>query len=144
MAVTPDLAGFTEAQRRGRELFGEDVVFLEAAEVTFAPDVPLDPETGEPFDPTVRPSASAQASAVVNCNVAFKAINRAGIGGDVTGGALGEMERTHVMLIADIDDRATIEGAREFEVRGDRFLISSAKPDGIAGVQRMLVYGRRE
>lgn len=140
----PDLAGFADAQRRHRGHFGEDVTFLQPVEVTFPPGTPLDPDSGEPYDPTIRPVASAQASAVVKCNVAFIARQSAGREYDATAGALGEMERTHVMLICDITDRPVIEPATSFLLRGERFAVSSSKPDALATVQRFLVYGRRE
>jgi len=47
------------------------------------------------------------------------------------------------MLIADIDDRATIEPCGEFVCRDEAFAIVAQKPDGIGGVQRWLVFGRR-
>jgi hypothetical protein len=136
--VAPDLAGFTDAQQRLRERFGEPVVFLSDVQLQFAAGTQFDAETGMPYDPVLEPTASAQASATVRCDVAFRAI-----GNEVDFSALGAVEQTHVMLIADIADRAACEPCDEFVCRGERFQVTAQKPDGIGGLQRWLVFGRR-
>lgn len=138
----PDLAGFADAQRRLRGGFGEDVVFLLPEEVTFPPDVPIDPETGLPYDPTIKPIASGAASAVVNCDVAQRTTRLDVSGGD-NQGQLGVLTEGQVLLIADISASATIADAVRFEVRGDSYKVMSMRPDGIGGAQRWLTTGRR-
>lgn len=141
---TPDLAGFAEAQDRLRAQQGEDVVFLQRAEVTFAPGVPLDPQTGRPYDPMVEPVASGQASATVRCGVAFRALSRSGQGaGEAAAGPIGFMETDHVMLNAPLAAASAIAGAVDFVLRGGRYQITAQKVDGIGGVTRRLIYGRR-
>jgi hypothetical protein len=138
----PDIAGFADAQRRLHVGFAEPVTFFFDPEVTFPTGTPLDPETGEPYDPAIRPTASGTVSREVPCEVAFKAINRAGVTGNEQDSAVGVMASTHVMLICAIEAASAASGAREFETRGDRFLITSQKPDGVGGLQRYLTYGR--
>lgn len=140
-AVAPDLAGFTEAQQRLRGGFGEDVTFFQAAVLTYPPDTPIDPETGEPYDPTVEPVDENQPSATVTCTVAFiTQANRDQL--EFKTSALGIEERTHVLAIADIAAEPQITGAIEFDWRGDRYKIEAQKPDGIGAEQRVLTWGR--
>lgn len=142
-APSPDLAGFADAQRRLRDGFGEQITFLQDAVVTFPPNTVFDPESGEPMDPTIVPTASAQASAAVKCDVYFRAISRGGTGKEEIQTPAGIFPSSHLMLIADITDRATCEPCNECIVRGDRMKIETQKPDGIGAVQRWLVYVRR-
>lgn len=141
--VTPDLAGFVDAQQRLRDAFGEQITFLAEPSVTFPPGTPTDPETGKPYDPVIAATGSAQASAAVKCDVVFRAVNRAGVTGGETFEAIGITDATHIMLIADISARTTIESCVDFDCRGERFKITAQKPDGVGGVQRWLIYGRR-
>lgn len=138
--VTPDHAGFRDAQRRLREHFGEPVEFLTPAVRTYPEGTALDPETGEPYDPTVRPITTSDGSATVSCTVAFRTTRPDGA---ADFDAIGVVEEAHVMLIADIDDRGACEPADRFIVRAERYRIVAQKPDGVGGVQRWLVYGRR-
>jgi hypothetical protein len=136
--VEPDLAGFAAAQERHRELFGEDVLFLFAATEEWPAGTPLDPESGRPYDPTVEAVASAQASAVVRCNVAY----RGGLVDDARFEAVGVFEASDVLCIAPSAAASAIEPAVSFVARGERWQLTRTMFDGVAGVQRLLVYGR--
>lgn len=144
MPTTPDIAGFTDAMQRLRSQFGEDVVFLGEASVTFPDGTPIDPENGWPYDPTIRPIASGQASATVKCDIFFRSLPRGGGAGEASQGPAGIRDDTLLMLIADISDRDSIDMAQEFVARGDRFKIEAKKADGIGGIQRYLVYGKQK
>jgi hypothetical protein len=137
---TPDLAGFADAQQRLRLLFGEVVVFLGEVTVEFPDGTALD-MNGNPYDPTIEPTASAQASASARCSVAAKPT--VAFGSEEQPSQAGIIETGHLTLIADIADRALIEDKSHAIVRERRWLIGSIKPDGIAGIQR-LVIGLRE
>ena len=142
--TVPNLAGFREAQERKRALLGEDITFFAEPVYTWPSDVPMDAQTGRPYDPVIEPLSSAAASAVVRCGVFFRAVNRAGIGGEVEIGAPGVVEKTKVMLIANAGAASAIEAMVRFQARGERFLIDAVKFDGVAGIDRVLVYGSRE
>lgn len=139
--MEPDIDGFVAAQRELRDAFGEEIVFTGSVTVTWPVDTEIDPETGEPYDPLIEPvSSGSPQTATVKCNVAFRtAPTTAG----AEFAAFGAVENDHVMLIADIDDQSTIEPMTDFTCRGARFKIESKRPDGVGGVQRFLVYGRR-
>ena len=142
--TVPNLAGFREAQERKRALLGEDITFFAEPVYTWPPNVPMDAQTGRPYDPVIEPLSSAAASAIVRCGVFFRAVNRAGIGGEVEIGAPGVVEKTKVMLIANAGAASAIEPMVRFQARAEPFLIEVMKFDGVAGIDRVLVYGSRE
>lgn len=137
-----DIAGFAAAQERLRGQFGESAVFLQAPVYSYPPGTLMDPDTGAPYDPVVVATASAQASAVVRCDVAYEAF-RAGRDRDNEPTALGFLDRAHLMLISGSASRAQCEGAVNVILRGQSYKVTNGKPDGIGGVQRWLTYARR-
>ncbi len=138
VGVTPSNTGFRDAQRKLRAQFGEEITFFGPPIVTWPPDTPIDPQTGEPYDPTIEAVDNVSQEVRVKCNVVFTTA-----GPDVEFSAAGTTERTHVMLIADIDDAPAISPALEFECRGEGYRVTSQKADGIGGLQRYLVWGRK-
>lgn len=132
---TPDIAAFTDAQQRLREAFGEPVTFVKPGVKTYPPGTALD-ESGAPMDALVQPVTNPETTAIVNCNIAFRS-------------ELAEADETgwhdveHVRFIADISDRAKIDGATVARARGQEYEIVSTTPDGIGGVQRYLVEGHK-
>lgn len=141
--VSPDMLGFRDAQRKLRDQFGEDVTFFMAEQLTYPAGTAVDPETGEPYDPTIEPETTVQDSFTVHCSVAFiSQANRDTL--EFKTSALGDEERTHVLVIADYGDRDLVNGAVEFTWRGDPFKVEAQKPDGIGSPQRILTWGRRK
>lgn len=128
----PDLAGFTDAQKRLREAFGERVTFVKPGVKTYPAGTKLDPETNEPMDPLIDPIDAPETRVVVNCNVAYRTQ-------PAEADTIGWHDVEHVRFIADIADRAKIDGAKTAEARGQTYEIVSTTPDGIGGVQRYLV-----
>lgn len=154
----PSLAAFAEAQDRKRTLLGSDITFLWPKHVTFPPGTPTNPDSGQPFDPTIQGSASAQASATIRCSAFFKAINRGGASNAEIASPLGHDEKTRLFLVLASGDGLVVRGqasaaggsafagfgeeAVEFEFHSDRFKIYSVKDDEIVlGYRRTLVYG---
>lgn len=141
MASTPDLAGFRDAQRRKRQLLGEVVVFLGEVTATFPSGTALDTD-GRPYDPTVEPETTAQASAAVRCGVVARPT--AAFGSEEQPSQAGIFETAHLVLLADIEDRALIEGKSHARVRERDYLIAAIKPDGLAGIDRLVITLRQE
>lgn len=137
---TPDIAGYADAQAVLRQRFGERVDFEFEATMTFPAGTPLDPETQRPYDPTVEPSASAQATASAWCTVAQKPSQT----DPSVDGPVGFVESDKVMVAMDLTSSAAVEGAERMVVRGERYLIDGMKPDGISMRQRFLAFGKRE
>jgi hypothetical protein len=138
-AVEPDLFGLQEAQRRLRGWFGENVIFLQASEYTYPAGTPIDPETGEPYDPTIEPESVNTPGTSVQCDVALVT----GVEDDGTHSAAGVFDATHYLLIADIGERNNCEPAQTCVVRNESCTIVAQKPDGIGFEQRWLVWARR-
>lgn len=64
----PDVDGFRDAQNLLNDTLGEDVAFIALEPKVWPVGTPLDPETGEPFDPTVKPaSGGGEITTVVRC-----------------------------------------------------------------------------
>lgn len=140
MTVTPDHAGFADAQGRLREMQGRDVTFLGPKVQTWPPDTPLD-DDGQPYDPFVAPQTEAQSEAIVRCSVAFRA-QGSDAGGEEAAGPMGWMDRQHVLLVAPIASEGVVHD--QFRLDGDTYQITGTARDAIGPVTRFLVYGRRD
>lgn len=140
MPEAPDLAGFGDAQHRLRTHFGEPIVFIWPADVTWSPGTKLDDETGKPYDPTVQPTATDPDNRLAVADVATRPFNTE----DVEFAAPGMVEREHVMLAMDLPYASAASGADAFMVRGAEYKLSSSRQDGIGELQRFLVFGRRK
>lgn len=137
----PDLAGWREAQDRLREALGEDVTFSIPLPKTYDESVALDPETGEPYDPTVVPtSGGGFTSVIVRATVVFHPIKR-GDEDQVEQSAVGMMDIKNVALLVGEADYPGIQDAAEFVLHGRDYRITDMMPDGLVGIDRYVVYG---
>jgi hypothetical protein len=97
---SPDLEGFRQAQIRLREKFGRDCIFLTPIEREWPLGVPLNTETGRPFDPTIEPSdGGGFASASMRALVIDSPPE-----GETTRTPAGWFEEGHMVLSLDIED----------------------------------------
>lgn len=135
MSSGPDLAGFGDAQARKREAFGRRVDFLGEVLMTFPPGTPIDPETGHPHDPTIRPSASGQARASATCEV----VSTEGKAGGQEFSPLGVTGHHHVLAICPPGVKQLASAAVDMEIDGERHEIVGQAPRRA----RWLVWGRR-
>lgn len=141
MPPTPDLAGFRDAQDRLRQALGQDIVFQIPVAKTWGPDVSLDPETGEPYDPTAVPvSGGGVTTVTVRATVIFRPIKR-GDEDQVTGVAGGVMNDQNVALLVAATDFTEIEPATGFVLNGKDYSITDIMPDGLGEIDRYVVYG---
>lgn len=145
MVDLPDLAGFRDAQERKRLALGEDVIFRWPAVRTYAAGVALNAE-GEPLDPTVDPTDVQQPEVTVHAAVAQGVGTLQRLGRESEQSAAGRFERGEIMVICDLDDAPTLDGAVEFERvgTGETFQILGDREDGVSIPDRYLVYGRVE
>jgi hypothetical protein len=139
--VFPDLAGFAEAQQRLRSRFCRVVTFYRPTDALWSPDVPLDEQTGQPFDPTIKPaSGGAIASASAVASVVYMPLQ--GVSRDRTVvDQIGRHSKQNKDLILDISERDVASGALRFELDGEQWEIVDTKLDGIGDLQRIIVYG---
>lgn len=136
--MEPDLAGFRDAMERKRQAFAEPIVLIGPVEGTWPDGTPLDPETGQPYDPTIEPVASGQASAVIDAEFVWSSTQD-----PEDSPAFGRIDTAHPMLIAASAAASAVEGKSHFEARGDRFQITATHFDGITGIERLLIYGEK-
>jgi hypothetical protein len=143
-AGDPDIRGFAEAQRRLRSKLGRVVSFYTPLASTYDPALPsgaFDPETGEPYDPTIKPTASGYVVASAYCSIAFAplaAIRR----DEVMGEPVGIVSRLNKDLILDKDDWWVASGATMFELDGEFWNIVNTKASGVGALQRYVIFGQ--
>lgn len=134
---SPDLEGFRKAQIALREKLGRDCIFLTPVDATYASGVPLNTETGRPFDPTIEPvSGGGFASA------SFRALiidNPPSDDADTTRTPAAWFEEGHMVLSLDPDD--DVEEAAQVETFGQIWEIRDIDLDGLGDVpHRKLVH----
>lgn len=137
--MQPDLAGFRDAHVRARAAFAEDVEFVLDAEVTFPPGTPIDPETGEPYDPLVTGSAVVP-RVTASANIA-RSMGRKDVD---DWQPLGSLELGDMLLIMDVATASAASAAVSFSARGESYRVRATRFDGIGGIDRFLVFGERE
>lgn len=148
-AVTPDLEGFREAQTRLRLQFGEDIAFSGETAPTWPIGTPIDPETDEPYDPTIEPTSGGVMTVIgtIRCSIVFRpmGLSRRGIDDDIQTTAVGNFEEGAVVLIADPDDYATVDTATQFDCHDETYIIAQVEKDqlGPGDIQRVLIYGEQ-
>lgn len=142
MTETPNISGFSDAQARLRDKFGLDVRVLTPVTAAYASGTVLDPTTGQPYDPRIKPTASGYASATIRATVIF---DRLSVEDDTETNAAGIFSsKSAVLDIAD-DDWRLASAATEFEVLEQRYVIRDAQPDGFAQITtRRLIFGERK
>lgn len=137
---SPNFAGFADAQRRLRQQFGQDLVWISYPESEYPPGTEINPETGEPYDPEVQPINGGEVRTNVSCNVVSRQIS--GSGKDqVTKKALGWLEEGGVVFIVETSDYHLVRDATEVEYAGDRYTIRDDAHDFLGPVDRWLFWG---
>lgn len=131
-----DLEGFAEAQQLLRDQFGEDIDFYFPEEDAWPAGTQLDPESGQPFDPTVLPVASAIASTRVSGNLSTRITPERST-------ALGFSEVAHSLAILPSAAASAVDGAEKFRAREELYKLVGMRLDGIGGIQRLVVAGSR-
>jgi hypothetical protein len=145
----PNLAGFREAQSRLIQEFGEDLTWFFPVEKSWPPGTPIDPETNEPYDPTIQPLASGFTSAVVKAGVISRPIGgaRSALSDTIQVEPIGQVKTETIVLSVDYETwiEEALDKATEVEVHSDRFRVNMTNEDqlGDGPPQRVLVYLRK-
>lgn len=142
--VDPDLTGFAAAQQRLREKLGRIVTFYSPAPLVWPGDLPagaLDPETGRPFDPTIKPLASGWVTASALANTVYAPLQTVRRDAEQAD-QLGVRSRLNKDLILDIGDAWTASAATMYELDGEFWQIVDTRRDGVGSAQRLIVYGQ--
>lgn len=140
--ATPDIAGFKDAQERLRQQLGVDVTFEIPEPKTWGPDVAIDPESGEPFDPTTVPTSGGGTTEVVKrASKIFRPIVRSGEDSAVSS-PIGVMDTEHMAVVIGEADYADVQDATGFTVNGKGYGITDSTPDGLDAIDRYIFYGQ--
>lgn len=142
---SPDLTGYREAQVALIATLGSDVEFFLSSAVTWPEGTPINPESGEPFDPTVAPASSGVGTRTVRCGIAIRGSK--GVKSTEQEAAVGSFEDGEGMLIVPIADWTDndLDEAAEAEIYDERYEIKQTDEDGIGDTDhRMLVYIRQK
>jgi hypothetical protein len=146
MTVTPDFAGFEDAQRRLRAALARTVIVHSTTPAVYPPGTPLDPESGEPHDPTIAPESGGEdVSQVINARVhgaAFMGAGAAAFGGREVTDQLGIHSTRDVALVVEPELYDDVKDARTFEVDDQTFAVQNVVHDEIAHAPRVIVYGK--
>lgn len=142
--LQPDLDAFRDAMNRLRTYMGEDVTFHIPEAPQWPPGTPIDPETGEPYDPAVDPVVGGGFQDVVkHVGVVVKPISPAREGGDTRFAPGGEFSGMDAVLDMAAADQPDVTDATEVTVYNARFKIIEMKPSGLGGtdqIDRFVVY----
>lgn len=141
-----DFAGFEAAQIKLRANFGRDVAFFTPTPTAWPPGVPLDPESGRPYDVTIAPLASGYASAVVSCNIVDRpmGLSQGGVEDSRRDVAVGGMSLTSKVFIVASGDAALASGATRATYLGQSFKVTDFRRDALGPVERYLAYAEVE
>lgn len=145
-SITPDLDGFRDATVRMRAKLGKDIPFFTPVAGAYPPGTALDPESGEPFDPTIQQAGSGMTSQSVHCGV-YPQPAPADFEDSVKESALGAVDEADAVLdVAPGDfDTKNLDLATTVVISGETYEITDTDRDGIAGVvHRVLVFCRKE
>lgn len=165
MGVTPDIAGFADAQRRLRAGLGRDVCFYGAADVTYDPTIPAGEfdEEGIPLDPLVDPATTDAADVevpnlkvlgVLRGSVVFQPLSPTVLrSGEFEETPQAIRSRLNMAVIVDTTDRDIAKAASHFQIgttqpdgswvpdNSGLWRIIQAEDDGIGAKQRFIVTG---
>lgn len=129
--MEPDLDGFRKAMVNLRETMGRDVPFFTPTPTTWPEGTAIDPQTGEPYDPTIEPISSGFTSAAVRALVVLPG---AGVRADeVIAAAIGEVEEGRGVVVVGLDDWEAhdLEDATQVEIYDERWEIKQSDLDGV-------------
>lgn len=146
MAVSPDFTGFRDAQVRLRDNFGHDLSFYTPVAASYASGVALDPESGDPYDPTLSPTSGGGFTATtVRVSVVARpmGLSKHGIDDDARKTAIGWLERGALVLVVEPEDWPLVSAATEVEYANERYAIRQTDHDYLGPVDRYLIYAEQ-
>lgn len=123
----PNIAGFKEAQSRLRNLLGTTAIFHVPGPVVYPPGTPVDPQTGRPYDPTIKPTSEPITDKPHK--VAVVVARPSGRGGEVEVSWAGLRYGDSALLEMDDAVAADVQAATTVTIKGMNYKISQLRPD---------------
>jgi hypothetical protein len=144
MTVEANTPGFVEAQESLRSVLGAPVIFKIPNEKTWPEGTKINPDTGYPYDSTIKQTDAEFTEMTKTCLVILKQASPLRPQSDTMIEASGEMSGMDIILDVAHTDYLDIEGAVQMTVNGLDYKVREAKPVQIAGqIYRELVYGEQ-
>lgn len=144
--MEPDLDGFRDASVRLRAAMGRPLWYLTPTPTTWPEGTALDPESGQPYDPTIVPLASGFSSASAQTLVVLPgATDR--VAKEVEA-AIGRIEvgDAALVLAAKDWDALDLEDATGVVIYDDTWELADARFDSVGGAgdaDRVIVHARQ-
>lgn len=143
MSVTPDIDGYKEATRRLRQRLGSTVTFRIPVAKTYGPDVAIDPESNEPYDPTQVPaSGGGFTTHTLVCGVIFRPVRKSSVQDEVSSSPIGVERTDTVAVTVDAADWPTVDDATEFVLNTIVYNVTDSPPEGLVTIDRYIVFGQ--
>lgn len=136
----PDIQGFVDAQRQLVDVMGTDVDFEIPVAKVYDPSVALDPETGEPYDPTEVPTSGGGAThRTVKCGVVRQSITP---NDPIFQGPSGVRRTEDCALIVKPELQVLVTDATAFNLNGIPYKLTEWLPDSVANTEhRWIAFG---
>lgn len=144
--MEPDLDGFREASVRLRGLMGKPLWYLTPTPTEWPPGTVLDPQSGQPYDPTIVPLASGFSSASAQTLVVLPgATDR--VAKEVES-AIGSIEKGDAALVIRKLDwqNLSLKDATGVVIYDDLWDLADARFDSVGGdgdADRVIVHARQ-
>jgi hypothetical protein len=138
--VGPAVEGFRDAQAALREALGVDAAFLIASEPEWPPGTPLDPETGNPYDPFLEPvNPTTDTEVIVRCSFVHRPLQ----GIDPAASPIGAGDLGDAALIIPLERYDDVRTATRVRVGVELWDIQQFRYDVALGTERWLAYLER-
>lgn len=144
--MEPDLDGFRDASVRLRGAMGRPLWYMTPTATTWPPGTALNPESGQPYDPTIVPLASGFTSASAQTLVVLPgATDRAAKEIETAIGSIEDGEAALVIAAKDWEN-LSLEDATGVVIYGDDWELADARFDSVGGdgdPDRVIVHARQ-
>lgn len=139
---TADVAGFVAAQANLRATLGAPITFKVPIAEVWPEGTKINPDTGEPYDSTIKPTSDPYTDVVKTCLIILKQGSPLRPQPDTVSSPLGEVSGMDIIIDISTGDYEDVEDASEMLAQGKLYRIREAKPFSLAGQgYRYLIYG---
>lgn len=143
MPAEPNVTAFVEADKRLREKLGAKITFMVPVAPTWPEGTKINPDTDEPYDPTIERTNDPFTEVVKTCLIILKQGSPLRPQADTMQAASGEMSGMDIILDLGDYDYADVVDASEMNVNGFAYRVREFKPFSLGEIiYRYLVYGQ--
>ncbi len=143
MPAEPNATAFVEADKNLREKLGTNITFKVPVAPVWPEHIKINPDTGEPYDPTIERTNDPFTEVVKKCLVILKQGSPLRPQADTMQAASGEMSGMDIILDLGSYDYADVVDASEMTVNGFAYRMREFKAFSLGEtIYRYLVYGQ--